>query len=222
MLLRELREIVRSTADAAFATDQTGVVVAWNAAAETLFGLPASQALGSFCGAILHGADECGTVCSARCNIRQSIQSHHQLGNFDLQVQTAEGRKWCNLSVLAAEVNGSAFPYSIHILRQVDTGKRLELLVRDFVVTETRLPVAEAQPMAAATRSPLREVELTRRETEILQLLARGLTTARIASQLHISRTTVNNHIQHILQKLNAHSRLEAIRRAERAGLIRG
>ena len=37
---------------------------------------------------------------------------------------------------------------------------------------------------------------------------------------IHISRTTVNNHIQHILGKLNAHTRLEAIRRAEHAGLI--
>ncbi|RMG50565.1 MAG: DNA-binding response regulator [Acidobacteria bacterium] len=46
------------------------------------------------------------------------------------------------------------------------------------------------------------------------------MTTADIADRLCISRTTVNNHIQHILRKLNAHSRLEAIRRAERAGLI--
>jgi DNA-binding CsgD family transcriptional regulator len=41
-----------------------------------------------------------------------------------------------------------------------------------------------------------------------------------IAKQLQISPTTVNNHIQHILKKLNAHTRLEALRRAERAGLI--
>ncbi|MCC6328799.1 MAG: response regulator transcription factor, partial [Acidobacteria bacterium] len=37
---------------------------------------------------------------------------------------------------------------------------------------------------------------------------------------LHISRNTVDNHIQHILKKLNAHSRLEAVRRAELSGLI--
>jgi DNA-binding NarL/FixJ family response regulator len=50
--------------------------------------------------------------------------------------------------------------------------------------------------------------------------LAKGVTTAAIAERLGISRTTVNNHVQHILHKLNAHSRLEAIRRAEHAGLI--
>jgi DNA-binding NarL/FixJ family response regulator len=53
-----------------------------------------------------------------------------------------------------------------------------------------------------------------------LKLLAKGRATEAIAKQLHISRTTVNNHVQHILNKLNAHTRLEAIRRAEHAGLI--
>jgi DNA-binding NarL/FixJ family response regulator len=41
-----------------------------------------------------------------------------------------------------------------------------------------------------------------------------------VADQLHLSRTTINNHVQHILRKLDAHSRLEAIRRAEHARLI--
>jgi two-component system, NarL family, response regulator DesR len=74
--------------------------------------------------------------------------------------------------------------------------------------------------LIATSRSSAREVELTDREAETLNLLAKGATTEEIAQQLHISRTTVNNHIQHILNKLNAHTRLEAIRRAERAGLI--
>lgn len=222
MLLRELRELVRSTADAAFAIDHTGTVVAWNVAAEALFGLTSAEALGRFCGAILHGADECGVVCAAQCSIKDAVQAHHPPGNFDLLVQTARGHRWCNISVLTAQVHESDFLHSIHVLREVDTGKRLELLMRDFIVNETGLPSESAQPLAAATRSPLREADLTRRELEVLQLMARGLTTEKMATQLHISRTTVNNHIQHILQKLNAHSRLEAIRRAERAGLIRG
>ncbi|HZS05192.1 MAG TPA: LuxR C-terminal-related transcriptional regulator [Blastocatellia bacterium] len=220
MLLRELKELVQSTADAAFAIDGAGVVVAWNGGAEAMFGLPAGEAVGRSCGSILHGADECGPVCSSRCSVRQAVESNHQIRNFDLQVRTPGGMKWCNVSVLVAEVTGSALPHSIHVIREVDTGKRLELLVRDFIVSGTKLPPEEARGLAAATRSPSREVELTAREHEILRLMARGMTTAKIAGQLHISRTTVNNHIQHILQKLDAHSRLEAIRRAEHAGLI--
>jgi len=52
---------------------------------------------------------------------------------------------------------------------------------------------------------------LTPREAEVLQLLARGLGTAAIASFLYISSTTVRNHVQHILRKLGVHRRLEAI-----------
>jgi PAS domain S-box-containing protein len=220
MLLRELKELIDSTADAAFAVDAAGVIVAWNRAAEAMFGVPASEAEGSACGQILRGVDECGPVCSPDCSVRQSVQSHHQVSNYDLQVQTPQGARWCNVSVLVAAVATSTLPYSIHILRAIDTRKRLEMLVRDFIVTETGLSEEQAKALVSARRSPTREVELTGREREILRLLAQGVKTEQIAAQLHISRTTVNNHIQHILHKLGAHTRLEAIRRAELAGLV--
>jgi DNA-binding NarL/FixJ family response regulator len=88
------------------------------------------------------------------------------------------------------------------------------------VVSETALPAEEVKSIISSARSPSSHVELTDREREALRLLAKGVTTAAIAERLGISRTTVNNHVQHILHKLNAHSRLEAIRRAEHAGLI--
>lgn len=53
--------------------------------------------------------------------------------------------------------------------------------------------------------------QLTSRENDILRLLASGLSTAAVASKLYISKTTVRNHVQHILQKLHVHGRLEAI-----------
>lgn len=96
----------------------------------------------------------------------------------------------------------------------------MELLVRDFIVSEAKLPAEDVKALVSTTRSSAREVELTERELEVLRLLAKGVVTKAIAEQLHISHTTANNHIQHILKKLNAHTRLEAVRRAEHAGLI--
>jgi DNA-binding CsgD family transcriptional regulator len=55
---------------------------------------------------------------------------------------------------------------------------------------------------------------------EVLKRLAKGNSTRTIANQLNISSATVNNHIKHILTKLDAHTRLEAIRHAENAGMI--
>jgi PAS domain S-box-containing protein len=61
---------------------------------------------------------------------------------------------------------------------------------------------------------------LTPRQTEVLRLLAEGASTSQIAAELHLSRETVRNHIRHVLRALDAHSRLEALAIARRAGLL--
>lgn len=215
----EITDLVESTSDPAFAVDSAGLIMAWNGAAERLFGTSATQAIGQPCGSIVQGLDECGLVCSENCTVRQAVRRHQPIGSFDLQVQTVRGQQWCDVSVLIADGNGSTAGHAIHILRPVDLRKRLEMVVRDFVVSNTSLPAEQAVALIAS-RTAARETNLSEREIQILRLLAKGSTTNMVADQLHISRTTVNNHIQHILHKLDSHTRLEAIRRAEHAGLI--
>ena len=220
MRLDEIRKLVANTSDPSFAIDGSGCIAAWNSAAEAMFALSARDAIGRQCGEIVQGTDECGPLCSADCIVQQAVQKNHPVGNFDLQVQTANGKQWCNVSVLIADGENPATRYSIHIVRQIDLRKRLELLVRDFVVTGTGLSAEQATTLIATTRSPARETDLSARERDVLKLLAKGETTTAIAEQLQIDRTTVNNHVQHILRKLHSHTRREAIRRAEHAGLI--
>lgn len=62
--------------------------------------------------------------------------------------------------------------------------------------------------------------KLTRREQEVLQLLASGLTQQEIAKQLVISSSTVASHIEHILEKLGVHSRAQAVALALRSGIV--
>ena len=220
MRLDEITELLANTSDPSFAVDGRGCIAAWNSAAEAMFALSAGDAIGRKCNEVVQGADECGPVCSAECTIHQAVRKHHPVGSFDLQVQTANGRQWCNVSVLIADGENSITGYAIHIVRQIDFRKRLELLVRDFVVTGTGLPAEQAATLISSTRSPARETDLTVRERDVLKLLAKGVTTTAVAEQLRISRTTVNNHVQHILRKLDSHTRMEAIRRAEHDGLI--
>jgi DNA-binding NarL/FixJ family response regulator len=59
------------------------------------------------------------------------------------------------------------------------------------------------------------------REVEILECLADGLTTSQIAFTLFISENTVKTHIRHILEKLEASNRTEAVSKASQLGLIR-
>jgi DNA-binding NarL/FixJ family response regulator len=61
--------------------------------------------------------------------------------------------------------------------------------------------------------------ELTSREREILDLIARGHTNAKIAARLFVSPNTVRNHISHIFAKLQVADRAHAIVRAREAGL---
>ena len=71
------------------------------------------------------------------------------------------------------------------------------------------------QPATATTPNP----SLTERETEILRLVAKGLSYKQIAERLVISHRTVQNHVQNTLTKLQMHNRVELVRYAIATGL---
>jgi DNA-binding NarL/FixJ family response regulator len=62
--------------------------------------------------------------------------------------------------------------------------------------------------------------ELTKREREVLHLLAQGRSNQAIGDELYVSRNTVRNHVQNILTKLHVHSKLEAVFVARRERLL--
>jgi DNA-binding NarL/FixJ family response regulator len=63
------------------------------------------------------------------------------------------------------------------------------------------------------------EMRLTDRETEVLRLVAKGLTYKQVAERLFISHRTVQNHVQNVLGKLQLHTRYELVRYAVQKGL---
>ena len=85
-----------------------------------------------------------------------------------------------------------------------------DYLVKPFVLDEL---LAHVQRLARRARPVSRTVVagLTRRELEILRLLACGLDHVEIARDLVITAKTVEKHIEHILLKLGVHSRAQAI-----------
>jgi DNA-binding NarL/FixJ family response regulator len=72
----------------------------------------------------------------------------------------------------------------------------------------------------AAAATPSVESELTRRELEVLRLLASGFVPTEIADELLITPKTVSSHVQNLLGKLGVHSRAQAIAKAYRVGLV--
>jgi DNA-binding NarL/FixJ family response regulator len=67
---------------------------------------------------------------------------------------------------------------------------------------------------------PVPAPKLTEREMEVLKLVARGMNNRDIAKELFISENTVKNHVRNILEKLQIHSRMEAVMIAVREKLI--
>jgi DNA-binding NarL/FixJ family response regulator len=87
---------------------------------------------------------------------------------------------------------------------------------------ETVTPVSDLAPL-------IRELQPTRRglgaslgprEIEVLALVASGRSNKQIAQQLTLSLNTVRNHVQSVLRKLQAHSKLEAVATGVREGVI--
>jgi len=82
--------------------------------------------------------------------------------------------------------------------------------------------IPAAFPAAAPASQPLAELPepLTRREREVLQMLAAGLANKEIAARLHISDHTAKFHVAAILGKLGAATRTEAVALGIRRGLV--
>ncbi|CAN5167395.1 response regulator transcription factor [soil metagenome] len=78
----------------------------------------------------------------------------------------------------------------------------------------------EFKQMSRADRQQVPSPRLTERELEVLKLVAQGLNNREIAKRLFISENTVKNHVRNILEKLQLHSRMEAVMYAVREKLL--
>ncbi len=95
--------------------------------------------------------------------------------------------------------------------------KELFRAIREVSSGNRFIPEEIASKLAAY----IGEIELTARESEILQLIAKGSSNKKIAESLFITEGTVKTHINHILKKLSAKSRTEAVKVAIERGLLR-
>jgi PAS domain S-box-containing protein len=218
----ELYNLLETAGDAAFVVDQQGQILYWSRKAEDLLGFREEQVVTKNCADVLAGCDEADApVCCRDCRVLDMARKSGAAAAYDLKAATASGgHKWLNISIVLARVNRGRTSLVIHLMRDIEERKRLEVVTKDILVGVGRLTGQQADRVLQRGRPESPAFDLTTREKTILQALALGRNPSAIAGQLHISQVTVRNHIQHSLSKLQCHSRLEAVMRATREGLI--
>jgi DNA-binding NarL/FixJ family response regulator len=148
--------------------------------------------------------------------------------NIDVYAQTKHNSgRWINVTTFAFPTGDRSLgSVIVHLFRDVTQTKTHERLIDELVEASERLQDTNKQMRPSI--SPIEPAlypdhsELTPRERQILHLLAHGLSTGTMANTLSISPSTVRNHIQSILGKLDVHSRLEAVAYAYQHDLIAG
>jgi PAS domain S-box-containing protein len=186
-------------ADGACAVTGEGRIALWNGAAARITGYAAWEVRGRRCCDAFVGRDAGGPRgCAAACRLVAQIESGQPIETFDLQIIDKGGRPlWVNMSTIVLPAAEARTPRVIRMFRDVTALKNLLALIRHRF---SGLPVTE-DPVG----------RLTRREMEILRLMASGATNRALAERLHISPATIRNHTHHIFEKLGVPNRLAAV-----------
>jgi NarL family two-component system response regulator LiaR len=107
-----------------------------------------------------------------------------------------------------------------YLLKNVSHAALAEAIRQAHAGRSTLAPEAAAALIRAATSPPPPGSDLTAREREVLALMAAGRSNPEIAESLIVSEATVKTHVSHILSKLGAATRTEAVALALQHGLI--
>jgi len=95
----------------------------------------------------------------------------------------------------------------------------LRLTRKQIVLKEVHIPVPAGHPFSVNSRK-LDELEITPRELEILELMAKGMSNREIAEKLFVSENTVKTHSSRVFDKLGAKRRTQAVQLGKEFGLI--
>ncbi len=201
--LTEMLDVLGRTGDAMVAIDGAMRIIAWNGAATTLLGYDAADVLGRPCHEILCWRDRCGdTVCDGQCPASELGEPDEVLATKQVLGMSATGKTlWLSASTIIPPIEMRDQCRLVHLIREVALPPELERVIVERL--DGWIPATAVDNGHLAV--------LTSREREVLQLLTEGLDGSAIAQRLFLSQATVRNHIQHILTKLDVHSRVEAV-----------
>lgn len=213
---------------AVYVVDDAQRIVGWNAAAQKLLGYSGAEVLHQPCYQVI-GGKVCGkSWCHAGCVVQRLAKRGIPLQTFDMQVTNRDGRE-ISLSASVFTLRKERRRYLIHLLRDMTCERHTKEALGKVLDTLHAYGVTDGNSESTGKQAPLMRpgfarlpsvTELTRREIEVLELLAEGLSTREVARRLGVSLFTVRRHIESILAKTGLHSQAQAVAYAYRAGLM--
>jgi PAS domain S-box-containing protein len=188
-----------AAADGVFALTGDGRITLWNLAAARITGYEADEVLRRTCCDVFVCRDAKGDrFCSASCRLLGQIRNGDPVETFDLQTTSKAGRPiWLNMSTVVLPVADAQVPHVIRTFRDITAIKDVLALVR--------------HRLAGTPAKDDRIDRLTRREVEVLRLMASGATNSTLARRLHVSPATIRNHTHNIFEKLGVLNRVAAV-----------
>lgn len=216
-----------SIGEGAFSVDQRQRIVSWNDTAEQLLGFASRDVLGKLCHRVLGlcRVQAAGQQCNYSCVMLHTAGTpamESSAPNFETQVAGRDGRERRLTVTLLPARTQTGETRIVHLLRDVSEHKHPAepaTKATPSLHTHTHATSPEPAPPTEQTDMGPRPL-LTRREYEVLRLLARGLANGEIAAKLSISPITARNHVTNVLEKLRVHTRLQAVIVASRLGLL--
>ena len=198
--------------EATYAVDESGRIVSWSDGAERTLGFRRDEALGRRCYELLHGRDAFGNrYCGPHCSIRATALDGRDPKPFLVVLEGLTAEHSVKLEIQCVPRPDSDSTSVIHVI-DADEVEAAAL------VRKLRDAARRAVPMAPADSGASNP--LTKREHEIVKLLAEGSPAKVVAARLGVSRATVRNHIQNVLRKLDVHGQVEAVSIAFRSGWL--
>jgi DNA-binding CsgD family transcriptional regulator len=179
-----------------------GSICYLNDRAEALLGRTLASCIGKPCHTVVAARAPSGRkFCGPDCAVKRAALSRSEIEPLPICIPRRRAAPHhVRIVVITAHPPDASGPRLVHCVVDDEKEERFRAYL-DRVMART----------SHRTARSLEDFHLTRRERQILRLLADDATLHAISNELSLSYATVRNHVQHVLEKLGVHSILEAV-----------
>ncbi len=208
----------------AYAMSVDQVIVFWNSGAERILGYSRHEVLGRRCYEVVSGISHRGLVpeCTDGCPSIRYLRAGLAPSPIRLGMLSSTGeRKWVSVTPMVVAGIFRDAPMLVHLFNdspEPENSDSTESVLRERLAAGGADILTDHPAEPATTKND--PSVLSPRELEVLRYVALGWESMRIAVEMDISQHTVRNHIRNFRLKLNASTKLDAVVRGIRLGIL--